>query len=96
MNALDTPVRDLAAAVVGGAEIEGRLSRDAERLGLFCEEMREFGIAEKRLGGDAADVQAHTAPVLLLDDGGAQSQLCRADSSDVPTGTGSEDNDVIV
>jgi hypothetical protein len=58
--------------------------------------VRQLGVTEKGLRGDAADVEADTAPVLLLDDGGAESELCRADSSDVPTGTGSEDNDVIV
>ncbi len=96
VHALGAAVRDLAAAVVGGTEVEGHVTGDAEGLGLFVEEMRQLGIAEKRLGGDTAHVQADTTPVLLLDDGGAQSQLCRADSSDVPTGTGSEDNDVIV
>ena len=96
VDALDSPVGNLAAAIEGGAEIEGHVSGHAERLRFFCEDVREFGIAEKRLGRDAAHVQAHTAPVLLLDDGSAQAQLCRADSSDVPTGAGSEDNDVIV
>ena len=78
------------------AEIEGHVSGHAERLRFFREDVREFGVTEKRLGRNAADIQAYIAPVLLLDDGGAQAQLCRADSSDVLTGAGSEDNDVIV
>jgi hypothetical protein len=74
----------------------GRKSIDASpvipNLSFSC----ELGVAEERLRGDAPHVQAHTAPVLRLHDSHALAQLRGADGSDVPTGSGTEDDDVEV
>jgi hypothetical protein len=43
---------------------------------------------------DAANVEAHASPVLLLDDGGPQSELGGSDCSDVTAWAGAEDDDV--
>ena len=60
------------------------------------EDVRELGVAQQRLGRDAADVEADPAPVLLLDDGDRLAELGGADRGDVPTGAGTEDDDVEV
>jgi hypothetical protein len=62
----------LAAAVVGDAVVERHLAADAEGLGFLVEDVREFGVAQQRLGRDAADVEADSAPILRLNDGGIQ------------------------
>src|SRR5699024_10867417 len=54
------------------------------------------GVLQQRLGRDAADVEADTSPVLLLDDGHLLAQLARADRRDIPTRTGAQDNNVKV
>ncbi|GHA69670.1 hypothetical protein GCM10010372_81260 [Streptomyces tauricus] len=96
MHAFDPAVGDLAAAVVGGAVVEAHVTRDAELLGLVVEDVGEFGVAQQRFGGDAADVQADASPVLLLDDGDTLAQLGGADRGDVPAGSRAEDDDVEV
>jgi dihydrolipoamide dehydrogenase len=57
---------------------------------------RELGVLEQRLGRDAADVEAHAAPVLLLDDGGGLAELRRADGGDVAAGACTENEDIEV
>jgi hypothetical protein len=96
VHALDAAVGHLPAALHRGREVEADLAADAEGLGLRAEDVRQFGVAQQRLGGDAAHVQADTAPVLLLDDGGLESELGGADRRDIPTWTGAEDNNVKV
>ena len=48
------------------------------------------------LDGMQPDVEADAAPVLVLDDGDALAELGGADGGDVPTGAGTEDDDVEV
>ncbi|CKQ44406.1 Uncharacterised protein [Mycobacterium tuberculosis] len=58
--------------------------------------MDQFGVAQQRLGWDTADIEAYSAPVLGFDDCSAQAELCGANRRDIPAGTGSENDDVIV
>ena len=92
----DAAVGDLAAAVEGDPVVERRLAADAELLGFLGEDVRQFGVAQQRLGRDAADVEAYPAPVLGFDDCGVQSELGGANGRDVSAGAGSENDDVIV
>src|SRR5205823_13622479 len=52
------------------------------------------GGVEQGLGGDAPDVDAHAAELLLLDHGGAHTELGRADGGDVAGGAAPENDDV--
>ena len=96
VDALDAAVGDLAAAAEGDAVVEPdrAVDADAEGLRLVREQVRQLGVAQQRLGRDAADVEAHAAPVLVLDHGDAEAELSGADGGDVPAGTGTEDDDV--
>ena len=96
VHAGDAAVGDLAAAVEGDPVVEGRLAADAELLGFLGEDVRELGVAQQRLGRDAADVEADPAPVLGFDDCGVQPELGGANGRDVSAGAGSENDDVIV
>ena len=78
------------------AEVERHVARDAEQVGLVVERVREVGVLEERLGGDAPHVQAHTAPVLLFDDRDGKAELSASDGRDVPAGAGAENDDVVV
>ena len=89
-------VGHLAAAVEGGAVVEGHLAADAEGLGFLVEDVREFGVTQQCLGRDAADVETDSAPILRLNDCGIQPQLRGADGRHVSAGSGSEDDNVIV
>ena len=53
-----------------------------------------LGGSEHRLGGNAAPVEADPAHVLTLDDCGLQPELRRADSGDIASGTGSDNDDI--
>jgi hypothetical protein len=94
VHALDPPVGDRSAAVERDAVVEGHVAGDAEGGGLRVEGVRELRIVQERFRGDAPDVQAHSAPVLLLDHRGAQAELSGADGGDVPAGAGAEDDDI--
>ncbi len=96
VDALDAAVRDDARAVPRLAEVDRELTRDAEEVGLVVQRVRELRILQERLGGDAAHVEAHTAPVLLLDDGGGQAELRAANCGDVTARTCTEDDDIVV
>ena len=85
-----------AAALVGRAERHRGVALDPERVLLVREDVRDLGVAEQRLGGDAADVEADPAPVLLLDDADGLAELGGADGGDVPAGAGTEDEDIEV
>ena len=92
----DAALGHFAAAIEGDPVIEGRLPADAKCLGLFGEYMGEFGIAQQRLGRDAADIQADPAPVFGFDDCGVETELRGADGRHISSGTGPEDDDVKV
>ena len=89
-------VGHLAAAIPRGAEVEVHVTRDAEQLGLVVEDVREVGVAQERLGGDAAHVQADTAPVLLFDDRNGKAELSGSDGRDITAGARAENGDVVV
>jgi hypothetical protein len=93
-NALDHPVRDPAAALVGHPEVEAHVAVDAEGLGVVGEDVGDLGVADERLGRDAAHVEAHPTPVLLLDDRGGEPELRGADGGHVAAGSGADDDDV--
>jgi hypothetical protein len=96
VDALDAPVGDDARAVERRAEVGGELARDAEEVGLVLQGVHDLGVLQERLGGDAADVEAHTAPVLLFDDRDGLTELRGADRCDIATGAGAEDDDVVM
>ena len=87
VDTLDDALADLATAIERSTEVEGHLAGDPEGLGLMVEDVREFRVSQQRLGRDTSDVETHTAPVLLFDDGGFHAQLSRPDRGDVPTWT---------
>ena len=60
----------------------------------WVEDVRQLGVAQQRLRRDAADVEADTSPVLLLDHPDLEAELGGADGGDVPTGAGTEDDDI--
>src|SRR5438093_9781482 len=57
-------------------------------------EPRDIGGVEQRLGGNAADVDAYPAELLLLDHRGAHAELGGANGGDVAGGTPAQDDDV--
>ena len=80
MHALDAPFGYLAAALERDGVIHRNraIGLDTELLALVREQMSQFGVLQQRLGRNAADVQAHAAPVLLLDNRGLEAQLAGA------------------
>ena len=96
VDALDDALGHLAAAGVRRAEVHRRVAGDPELVLLVGQDVRQLGVAQQRLRGDAAHVEADTAPVLVLHDGDALAELGGADGGDVPTGAGTEDDDVEV
>ena len=60
------------------------------------EEAGEFGVAQQRLGGDTADIEADSAPVFRLDDGGAQTQLGSPHCGGVTTGARAQHDEIEV
>ena len=91
MDTLDDALRDLAGALVSHPEVHGNVvTRDAECLGLASDGVRKFRISDQCLRGDTTNVEAHTTPVLLLDNGGLEAQLGCADCCHVSTGTCTE------
>jgi hypothetical protein len=96
VDALDDALAHLAAARVGRAVLHRRVALDAELVALVRERVGELGVLEERLGRDAADVEADTAPVLLLHDRDLLAQLGRSDRGDVAAGAGAEDQDIEV
>jgi hypothetical protein len=96
VHAANPPVGDLPAALVGGPVVERDGALDAERLRLVGEEVRQLGVAQQRLRRDAADVEAHPAPIALLDDRRAQAQLRRAHRGGVAARPRAQHHDVEV
>src|SRR5665213_406290 len=58
--------------------------------------MRELSISQQRLRRNAADVQADSAPILLLHHCCAETELCRADSRGVPAWSCTEYDEIKV
>ena len=76
VHALDDVARDLAGALVRDLEVHRDVvAGNAVGLGFLGDGVRKFGVADQRLRGDAAHVEAYAAPVLLFDNGGLQTQL---------------------
>ena len=96
VDALDDPGADVAGALVGRPEGHGGVALDAELRLLVLERVRQLGVLEQCLGRDAPDVEADTAPVLLLHHGDLLAELGGADGGDVATGAGAEDEGVEV
>ena len=94
VHALDDRVRDLAAARVGRLEVHRGVAGDPELVLLVGQDVRQLGVAQQCLRRDAPDVEADTSPVLLLDHTHLQAELGGADGGDVPTGAGTEDQDI--
>ena len=96
VDALDDAGAHLARPRVGGAEGHRGVALDAVLVLVVRQHVRQLGVPEQRLGGDAADVQADAAPVLVLDHRHRLAQLGRADRRDVATRAGSEHQHVEV
>jgi hypothetical protein len=98
VDTLDAARGDVAAAGVGDLVIEGhgRCGPDTERLGLVRENVGELGVAQQSLRRDAADVQAHSAPVALLDDRDRPAELRGPDGGHVPAHASAEHDEVEV
>lgn len=60
----------------------------------MMEEMRDLRVAQERLRGHAADVEADPAPMLGLDDRDGLAELGRADGGDLSARSGAPDVDV--
>ena len=96
VDALDDAGAHLARPRVGRAEGHRGVALDAVLLLVVRQQVRQLGVPEQRLGGDAADVEADAAPVLVLDHGHRLAQLGRADRRDVAARAGSENQHVEV
>ena len=94
MDTLDHPVRHLTRPAVGLAEVDGDVAADAEGASLLGDDVRKFRVAQKRLGGDAANVEADTTPIFLLNDGGLLAELSGTNGGNVAARASSEDNNV--
>src|SRR5699024_8629246 len=94
VDALDDAVRHLTAAVERGPVVERDVPGDSEGLAVAQNGVRELGVAEQRLGGDTAHVEAYATPVFLLDDGHLEAELRGADCGDVATGARAEDDEI--
>src|SRR5437016_1308591 len=94
-EALDDAGDDLAAAVDGGTVVGFEaVEGDAEGLGVF-EGADDLGVAQKGLGGDAADVEADAADPLALDDRSLKAVLGGAKGSDIAAWAGADDDHVV-
>ena len=58
------------------------------------EDVGQLGIAQQRFGGDAADVEADSAPILLLHHSDLEAELAGADGGDVATGARTENDEI--
>ena len=83
MDTLDDARGNLAGTLVGNTEVEGDIAGNAEVLGLVVEGVGNLSVLQQRLRGDAAYVEADTAPVLLLDYGNFLTKLSCTDGGHV-------------
>ena len=67
--------------------------RDADVVSV-AELVERLGGVDHRLGRDAADVEAHAADVLALDDGGLDLELTEPDRGRIAARSSSDDNSV--
>ena len=96
VHALGAGLGDTAAALVRDTEVHGGVPGDAEDVLLLRDDVRDLGVAQQGLGGDAAHVEADTTPVLLLDHGHGLTELGCADGRHVTTGAGTKDENIEV
>ncbi len=96
-DALHQPVGHLAAALDrrGVIELEAA-DLEAELLAALAQGVGHVGIPEQRLGRDAADVQAHAAQPLPVDDSRLLAELCGPDGTHVAARSGADHDDVVV
>ena len=66
---------------------------NADFLALILDGLDQFGRVQQALGGDAADVQAGTAQMLLFHQGDLCAQLCGADGSHIAAGAAAHHDD---
>jgi hypothetical protein len=57
--------------------------------------VEEIGLVDEGFAGDAAQVQADAAGLVLLDDAGLESELGGADGRDIAAGAGAENHEII-
>ena len=94
VHALDDPRGHLTRARVRRGVGHAHLTLDAVLRLVMGQQVGQLGILQQRLRGDAADVEAHTAPVLLLDHGNLHTELRGADRRDVSTRTSTEHHEI--
>ena len=87
----DDPARALHRDAVVGLDRPGL---DAEILGVVRHDVGDPGAVQQRLGGDAADVDADAAELLLLDHRGGEAELRGTDGGDVARRAAAEDDHV--
>ena len=97
-DAFDVAVDALVLELHHGGQIELRLTElDAHLVEQVAGFFEQLGRMQKRLRGNAADVEAGAAEgLVLLHDGHFHAELRRADGADIPAGTGADDDEVIV
>ena len=66
----------------------------ADVLTLIPDVLHQFGGVQQALGGDAADIQAGAAQMLLFDQGDFRAQLSRPDGGHIAAGAAADDNDL--
>ena len=93
-DAAHQPRSDVAAALLGGPQIHPHLAQHDAVLLRLLQLADQQRAGEQGLGGDAAHVQANPAQLLVLDAGGAQSELGRADGRDVAARAAADDDHV--
>jgi len=83
-DALDQTVGDLPAPLLCGGVVELQIvEAEAEILALIRQDAGQFGIAQQRLGGNAAPVEAYPAKVLALHARHRLAELSRPDRRDI-------------
>ncbi|GAA0490506.1 hypothetical protein Ade02nite_23870 [Paractinoplanes deccanensis] len=58
------------------------------------DDVRDLGVAQQRLGRDAAHVEADPTPVLVLDHSNRLAELRSTNGGDISPGPGAEDKDI--
>ena len=95
-DAFHQPVGDLAAALLGDGVVQLQVvEAEAELLGFAGQDAGELGVAEQRLGRDAAPVQTHAAQVVALDHGDLLAQLRCADGGHIAARPAADDDEIV-
>ena len=96
-DALHQAVGHLAAAFEGHAVVEFQIvEAETKLLGPMLQSMGDLGVLQQRLGGYAADVEAHAAPIFLLHNGRFQAQLRRPNGGHIPARPRAQHDDIIL